>query len=586
MHKIKKLIDKLSFHNQVVLLLVAVISVAIILFNIGSSIVVKVVLSDTLEKRVDYNLKRIMNNFNARFLSVSDILDTVAVNEQTVEYIAKDKNERELYSNKKEIEFIKNLCEMVENSVAHFEFLSIMDDDGVVLRYGNAYDKSIDKYEAVAMKDIYNRLDVGKIKLNGPIEYNKQKYDNEDKFYIFSKKYRLKNKAAIISIGVSEKAFGDMLMQHNLQDSEDVIIIGNENSYVIFSSSIESEHLAELSEKAEENEGSFLIKAGGKKINVVYRSSYLAGDRYLYLIDESKEVKKYAGIRVLNILFGLFVLAASVFIVRAIVIRMLTRLVDFSNKLSNFENELMEASVKNNIQIENVRHTQSIYDDMFERIKKLMTFIQTKEKELSSIEKKALQEQINPHFLYNTLEAIRMVSEMHDDEIVSEMILILGRLLRYGLSLNNEGLVELMHEFSNIENYVTLMKFRLRHNIEIVNTVDKSLYDVLIPKITLQPIIENSFYHGNIGRKSDGIIRISAETEGDTFKLTIEDNGDGFDKSNPDLNKLDNVKTEGIGLRNVDRRLKLYFGKTAGLSVESTPGIGTSVTITMPQQRR
>ena len=143
-----------------------------------------------------------------------------------------------------------------------------------------------------------------------------------------------------------------------------------------------------------------------------------------------------------------------------------------------------------------------------------------------------------------------------------------------------------MHEFSNIENYVTLMKFRLRHNIEIVNTVDKSLYDVLIPKITLQPIIENSFYHGNIGRKSDGIIRISAETEGDTFKLTIEDNGDGFDKSNPDLNKLDNVKTEGIGLRNVDRRLKLYFGKTAGLSVESTPGIGTSVTITMPQQRR
>ena len=257
MHKIKKLIDKLSFHNQVVLLLVAVISVAIILFNIGSSIVVKVVLSDTLEKRVDYNLKRIMNNFNARFLSVSDILDTVAVNEQTVEYIAKDKNERELYSNKKEIEFIKNLCEMVENSVAHFEFLSIMDDDGVVLRYGNAYDKSIDKYEAVAMKDIYNRLDVGKIKLNGPIEYNKQKYDNEDKFYIFSKKYRLKNKAAIISIGVSEKAFGDMLMQHNLQDSEDVIIIGNENSYVIFSSSIESEHLAELSEKAEENEGSF-----------------------------------------------------------------------------------------------------------------------------------------------------------------------------------------------------------------------------------------------------------------------------------------------------------------------------------------
>ena len=109
---------------------------------------------------------------------------------------------------------------------------------------------------------------------------------------------------------------------------------------------------------------------------------------------------------------------------------------------------------------------------------------------------------------------------------------------------------------------------------------------MLIPKITLQPIIENSFYHGNIGRKSDGIIRISAETEGDTFKLTIEDNGDGFDKSNPDLNKLDNVKTEGIGLRNVDRRLKLYFGKTAGLSVESTPGIGTSVTITMPQQRR
>lgn len=206
----------------------------------------------------------------------------------------------------------------------------------------------------------------------------------------------------------------------------------------------------------------------------------------------------------------------------------------------------------------------------------------------------ALQNQINPHFLYNTLEGIRSEALGAGLVSVAQMSETLAKFFRYTIS-NTQNLVTLEDELRNVENYFLIQQYRfgkrLHLTIELPEQDRDGVLRYHLPKITLQPIIENSIIHGLEEKIGDGTIRIKVETTQNRMLITISDDGVGMpaDKLEELNRKLGEriLSAEslvgGIALANVNNRLRLLFGEEYGLVFFSTPGLGTDVEITLPK---
>ena len=199
-------------------------------------------------------------------------------------------------------------------------------------------------------------------------------------------------------------------------------------------------------------------------------------------------------------------------------------------------------------------------------------------------EYKALQAQINPHFLYNTLETMSSIARRRNCAEVSDMCLALSSMFRYSMGVK-EGIVPLQKEVEHIRNYLYVMTTRMQNDIDIKLDIRSEHMGKYIPKLTLQPVVENSLKHGLSGIRGDKRLYISSHDEGDNIVIEIEDNGKGMDADeiNKWLNKNEKEEQkESIGLRNIHRRLQLVFGMQYGLKVESNDEY-SKVCIVIPQ---
>lgn len=210
----------------------------------------------------------------------------------------------------------------------------------------------------------------------------------------------------------------------------------------------------------------------------------------------------------------------------------------------------------------------------------------------------ALQSQINPHFLYNTLESIRGQALIDDNVEIAKMVEALSSFFRYSISRKG-NLVTLRDELANIQNYMMIQRYRFnnRFSLEIfIDEEDEEAYDYLVPKLIIQPVIENAIFHGLEERLEGGKVEIEVIVTENNLILTVSDNGIGMD--NKSLTELNNrihaintaiEETEkykelhtGIALPNIHKRIQLLFGKEYGLNVYSTLNQGTDVEIMIP----
>lgn len=226
------------------------------------------------------------------------------------------------------------------------------------------------------------------------------------------------------------------------------------------------------------------------------------------------------------------------------------------------------------------------YNLMTERIHTLMEQNVYEQKQKRKSELKALQAQINPHFLYNTLDSIIWMSEAGQSDEVVEMTSALAKLLRQSISNDHEQ-VELGQEMEYVKNYLTIQKMRHQDKLEYTIEVDPQVRHVMIVKLVLQPIVENAIYHGIKYKGSKGTLRIRAFAESEDVCIVIEDNGIGMDDTalNIIFDETQKIhKQNGVGVPNVQKRLKLYYGDKYGITYESKVGIGTRATIRIPQR--
>ncbi|QTH45000.1 sensor histidine kinase [Cohnella sp. LGH] len=221
---------------------------------------------------------------------------------------------------------------------------------------------------------------------------------------------------------------------------------------------------------------------------------------------------------------------------------------------------------------------------MVVRIRELMAQVVKEQEFKRKSELNALQAQINPHFLYNTLDSIVWMAENDKSAEVVRMTSALARLFRASISKGSE-LVPIRNEVEHISNYLTIQKMRYRDKLDFCIDVDDAIKGNLTLKVLLQPLVENAIYHGIKNKYGTGTIRITGEREGETIVLRVNDNGVGMDEETRKslLSPATDAKQgKGVGLMNVHERIRLYFGKIYGLTIDSEPDEGTTVTVKFP----
>ncbi|MCL6604018.1 MAG: sensor histidine kinase [Paenibacillus sp.] len=205
---------------------------------------------------------------------------------------------------------------------------------------------------------------------------------------------------------------------------------------------------------------------------------------------------------------------------------------------------------------------------------------------IKETEFKALQAQINPHFLYNTLDSIHWLAKKNKQEQISQMVVSLGFLLRSSISLKR-NVITIAEELGIVDHYITIQKYRFRERLDMRVNVGEEFYLALIPKLTLQPLLENAIQYALEPMIQPCCIQLSAWCEEDKLVLAIEDNGPGMTEAFLQQMLRGEVKTRGtgIGLLNIQERIKLAFGNDYGLRVISGEGTGTRVEVLIPLQK-
>lgn len=254
---------------------------------------------------------------------------------------------------------------------------------------------------------------------------------------------------------------------------------------------------------------------------------------------------------------------------------------DFNTRIKvKGENELSQIGNSFNVMVEN---TKNLIEQKYEMI------LLRNQSEL-----KALQNQINPHFLYNTLTSIKTVIDRKDNTSASLMVLHLSDIFRYNLSKGN-AVVPFSEELEHIKKYLFIQEFRFKDRFEVYYDIDEQAMNCGILRLTLQPVVENALYHGLEPKRGKGEIRITAKTFDDVFYIYVYDNGLSIP---PDRLQAINAALDGeidtgieqssgnVGLYNVHARIKYHFGPEYGLKILSTPHASTTVKITLPRSAR
>ncbi|MDD3338165.1 MAG: sensor histidine kinase [Lachnospiraceae bacterium] len=310
-------------------------------------------------------------------------------------------------------------------------------------------------------------------------------------------------------------------------------------------------------------------KTGWTVVGVAYNSELLKNNKQTQL---------------LYVLVALVLLAAVV-ILSSIISKGITKPVedlrDSMEKVEQGEFDKASVAITTNNEIGSLSKSFNLMTD---RIQNLMEQNVYEQEQKRKSEMKALQSQINPHFLYNTLDSIIWMAEGKKNEEVVLMTSSLARLLRQSIS-NEDELVPIRQEIDYVKSYLTIQKMRYKDKLEFQIEVDPEVEWNPIVKLVLQPIVENAIYHGLKYKETKGMLTINVTKDTQKIYIRIHDDGVGMNQDTLDHifdhHKV-NYKSNGVGIYNVQQRLQLHYGEEYGISYESRELEGTTATIIIP----
>ncbi|EPY05696.1 signal transduction histidine kinase LytS [Paenibacillus alvei TS-15] len=450
----------------------------------------------------------------------------------------------------------------------------IVDTDGI---FRSSSDSPDALYNSFAFGNLINRIE--QKSGNTLTEMNSFRYSHDrDTSYTFGKAI-VKDEQTIGYI-IYQLYESDMQKLIFEQNNEIAMITDEHNTIIATTSNVTKGVLNKFSPKLDKqghvllNDGTYYMytkRIPGTPIQVVTLNSYKSEQYTYYTV-------------------SIFILAASLLlwvIIHFLSNKMSARNSESVDKLILALAQLREGNFNGYVDIHTNDEFEILGDEynvMLDRLKELMM----KNKELSElrtiIEVKQLQSQFHPHFIFNVLETLRYAIKM-DANQAQQIVMLLSRLLRY--SIGNDRSVQLKDDMNYVRDYLKLQQIRFNERLEYRITVEEETNHVYVPKLLLQPIIENAIKYG-YQNQSNVLIEIRIYPSDGKLMLEVCDNGQGMDaetllKVNRILHSQNNT-TQHIGLYNVHRRLVLLYGEQSGIHINSKQGTGTCITLTIPYE--
>lgn len=509
-----------------------------------------------MNKEIEYTNKNVMST--SRYITLyveklQNIINLLSVNADVRNFLTLGNN-----NSKKSIE--KMVYSILDNNKG-IKNITVIGKNGSII----SSDKNNDmKISANMMKEKWyvDAINNSDMPVFNPVRKDEDSSMNSNSWFL-SISRDIKNSKGenlgVIVFDIKYEMFERYLRSNAFGRQSDSIIIDNHGNVIYYRDVkcfADKKCLEKFSEK-NKNKDTYLYETQIENTNWNLRS--LANTNDLVTLK-----KNFSHIVIIIFLFSL---AFSSIITFIVITKILKPLIKLENHMQNFENNLREfhLSEKTGYEIQNlVEH----FNVMVEKIKYLREY-----------EIKALHSQINPHFLYNTLDTIIWMAEFEDNEKVISITKSLANYFRLSLS-NGYEKIPLKDEIMHTKEYLFIQKQRYEDKLSyFFNIEDKSLLSIEVPKIIIQPIVENSIYHGIKNLSGNGIITIDVYRQNSTINISVKDNGIGFEKAK----QFKKSKTGGVGIKNVDKRIKFYYGKNYGVFInKDSKTEGAEVIIKMP----
>ena len=330
--------------------------------------------------------------------------------------------------------------------------------------------------------------------------------------------------------------------------------------------------------------GYFIEDIAGKSTIVMYYPSRVNDWQFVGMIPMASLTKDTAYLRNIIFLSSLITIALFIFFSHFIS-------VSLTGPLKQITEQMKKAKIRDWSPQINYKGRDEIafltmeFNSMVLRMNSLVDKVIEQKSYLNIQEMKALQSQINPHFLYNTLEIVNWMARARNAKEIVDIVLALSDMMRY-ITSHAEDIVTVEKELEYVRKYCLLQHARYLDKFSVEYDVDEDVLDCSVPKLSLQPIIENAILHAFDGMKNGGEIHITGKVYDKKIRLQIIDNGKGIDPETirrmMDQQPIPNGTHVGIGVGNVDRRIKLIFGTEYGLKIISVPDHGSSFDIWLP----
>ena len=509
-----------------------------------------------MNKEIEYTNKNVMST--SRYITLyveklQNIINLLSVNADVRNFLTLGNN-----NSKKSIE--KMVYSILDNNKG-IKNITVIGKNGSII----SSDKNNDmKISANMMKEKWyvDAINNSDMPVFNPVRKDEDSSMNSNSWFL-SISRDIKNSKGenlgVIVFDIKYEMFERYLRSNAFGRQSDSIIIDNHGNVIYYRDVkcfADKKCLEKFSEK-NKNKDTYLYETQIENTNWNLRS--LANTNDLVTLK-----KNFSHIVIIIFLFSL---AFSSIITFIVITKILKPLIKLENHMQNFENNLREfhLSEKTGYEIQNlVEH----FNVMVEKIKYLREY-----------EIKALHSQINPHFLYNTLDTIIWMAEFEDNEKVISITKSLANYFRLSLSNGHEK-IPLKDEIMHTKEYLFIQKQRYEDKLSyFFNIEDESLLSIKVPKIIIQPIVENSIYHGIKNLSGNGIITIDVYRQNSTINISVKDNGIGFEKAK----QFKKSKTGGVGIKNVDKRIKFYYGKNYGVFInKDSKTEGAEVIIKMP----
>ena len=400
----------------------------------------------------------------------------------------------------------------------------------------------------------------------------------------------------LIKDPVADDELGTLMIDFNLgfldnlsssaswdRGAEPTLVIVNTEGSIVFNSSPFDKEIIEAVTPGTEK-----LKVSGSNFRIRHTSSGTNDWEVFLVINESKlyrNIYRLTFLQVGLVLFSIILVVLVIFGVSLTISRQFER---FQKKISRTSDPKQHALIRVDSNDE-FRDLAEVYNEMMGRIDNLIDTVYSKELLLKSAEIKAFQAQINPHFLYNTLDCINGLVEMNRPDDIKKTVTALASIMR--MSIKGAEILTVRENLSYTEQYMYIEKIRYGDKLLFLSEIPESMMDYYMPKLIIQPLLENSIVHGISELLGKGMIGLFGREEEDAITFTVKDNGKGIPQNVIDLIESrqssqeaeEQFSRESIGLQNIQSRIQLMYGKEYGLAIKNIPAGGSSVTIRLPK---